>query len=842
MKIFCRLGDSCFPVDAEPTTTTVGDLKDAIKEKEHDTFLKSDKLHLVHVFETPSKNEDGGVPSSEFRIYASLSEVERAVLSKRSSGVDVEKVRKTEDGTEVYKVPGWEINGTTISAKVMNPAGNMDIYGLKKSSELFNVDVLVVVPENFRRGHFDAQPMELDASKRDFWSIPSILITDFEDNLKKLLHVSEFEQLKTLSYLTVGNIPIPSFASEKVTLLFWKLGTYDVVNLLQKCLSNQITVILGTSGCGKTRSIFDVLSLVYGLYFTSKEMNTPGATDLNYARLCMEEHFHRDFPKENEEFVDRFVKSLVGARLAVLFFCHSNGVRLTQEEWLIVQLRFDFEPIVKEFRQLEKDDLKKEVNRLVNFARSLNGERNRYIPVFIDEAQLLVSKNDGCFLSSTNQKTKSLYYAFAVAVTKIKSCSFIACGTGLRLSEADAVLLSRTLKPDTDIRHVIGNMFQSHEEINDYLISIFPNLTLSEVESSWLIGRVRLLTSYLENQLMRIYRGHPLMPVRAFIEQVTSRGTELYEYNLKHLFQPDRFSNGILYVQACEILKHCIIHYVYFGDPVVATMEEAWLFENSFGVLRVSILDGFVILVEEPFMLLAIHEFVLGVSVGDVDFYGQTMSVLKTELESRIMHSPEASSQGFLWEKCLAIRLMEICMSDYRILFGNQREKLPEDGVLCNSGSSPLFSTAEKCTFAEFLLNRPTPFYLPDKFAGPDIVFMLELDGKYLPVFVQCKLRNDASCVAGLRTTNPNLFYTNRRTQEVLKLESVKRMAVDDVMREFEMHLGILIVYPKEWKELKVSKEKDGRFEQLFDAKNAHEILDKKHMKMLDCLKKKVGK
>ncbi|KAJ3112837.1 hypothetical protein HK098_007912, partial [Nowakowskiella sp. JEL0407] len=147
MKIFCKLGDSVFPVDAEPTTT-IGDLKKMIKkEKEHDlSEIDPDKLHLVHVFETPSKNEDGGVPVVGVQDDTDLVEVERAVLSKRSSGVDVEKVRKTEDGIQVYKVPGWQIKGPTISAKVMNPGGACSDYGLERDSAKFTIDILVILP------------------------------------------------------------------------------------------------------------------------------------------------------------------------------------------------------------------------------------------------------------------------------------------------------------------------------------------------------------------------------------------------------------------------------------------------------------------------------------------------------------------------------------------------------------------------------------------------------------------------------------------------------------------------------------------------------------------------
>ncbi|KAJ3115415.1 hypothetical protein HK098_006952, partial [Nowakowskiella sp. JEL0407] len=71
-------------------------------------------------------------------------------------GVDVEKVRKTEDGTMQYKVRGWEINGTTISAKVMNPLYKLERYKLTRDTEEGCVDVLVILGTTMqhRRGTY----------------------------------------------------------------------------------------------------------------------------------------------------------------------------------------------------------------------------------------------------------------------------------------------------------------------------------------------------------------------------------------------------------------------------------------------------------------------------------------------------------------------------------------------------------------------------------------------------------------------------------------------------------------------------------------------------------------
>ncbi|KAJ3116204.1 hypothetical protein HK098_006668 [Nowakowskiella sp. JEL0407] len=251
MKIFCRLGDSCFPVDAEPTTTTVGDLKDAIKMKKvHDlSEIDADKLLLVHVFETPSKNEDDGVPVVGVQDDTDLVEVERAVLSKRSSGVDVEKVRKTEDGTMQYKVRGWEINGTTISAKVMNPGGACSDYGLERDSAKFTIDILVIVPL-VQHPDLPADPFSLESSKiidlehAAFWEAirsKAVEETSFMPNL-----------IEPVEFLQLGQAHL--FGSRKEENVLYIRRCYkDFVRIIMDSIQSTLGwIISGTPGIGKS--------------------------------------------------------------------------------------------------------------------------------------------------------------------------------------------------------------------------------------------------------------------------------------------------------------------------------------------------------------------------------------------------------------------------------------------------------------------------------------------------------------------------------------------------------------------------------------------------------------
>jgi hypothetical protein len=223
-----------------------------------------------------------------------------------------------------------------------------------------------------------------------------------------------------------------------------------------------------------------------------------------------------------------------------------------------------------------------------------------------------------------------------------------------------------------------------------------------------------------------------------------------------------------------------------------------------------------------------------------------TVGELKYYFEQRLARSGEPSAEGFSWEYYLSARLIEILKDSPQLLFGEQWNQLNNQPVsLHNAECKPLTSSPSvKVTFAQFLENPKTAFYLPEKEAGPDLVFFLKVGSTLMPCFVQCKLGLSASCDAGFRTTNPNYFYHLRKAPYSLpeKYQAVHEK-IKEILEKYDKHMGILIAYPGNWTYKVVSryseKEKRGRFEQLFDKKNAKLILDEKHLQLLDHLKQR---
>ena len=321
--------------------------------------------------------------------------------------------------------------------------------------------------------------------------------------------------------------------------------------------------------------------------------------------------------------------------------------------------------------------------------------------------------------------------------------------------------------------------------------------------------------------------------VYEYVDSITQENGN--DVSLARIFKTEKFDKLSLRTQVYNVMKECVLHYIYFGKPMTVTAKEAWLFEESFGILHKEI--SLFISIDEPLVLKAATNLVFGVSNCE-KFGSETVHVLLNHLESRIARTSVPSSQAHIWENYIAIRLFEICKNDCRTLFGTQGNYFECPGLLVNHTPTTLFTTHEHCSLTEFLTKPRTPFYFPDRFAGPDIVFLVQFGNVKIPVFVQCKLRVEVSCSAGLRTTNPIYFYCNRRTWNPLKEWVNARNEVLHVISTlFKHHLGILIAYPKEWKMSISSKESD-RFEQVFDKKNANLLLDETHLRLLDYLKR----
>ncbi|KAJ3383880.1 hypothetical protein HDU92_003898 [Lobulomyces angularis] len=210
------------------------------------------------------------------------------------------------------------------------------------------------------------------------------------------------------------------------SMMIWVLYNRNawVFIFLHCSLKNRVTFILGSSGCGKTRSIFEYLYQHYGIFLTYKNSGTqlPGSRDLNYIIERIQQFNNRDV-YENQKYLAHLVKCLVAACLYVFKKIYESD-KITKETWLFIQLfpkRYSntdeyFETIIQIFRHFKFQDLEATLNGLIEYFKKVSGN----IPIFLDEAQALIDTEFHRFPSNSDAlKRCSLLNAIKNAILAI---------------------------------------------------------------------------------------------------------------------------------------------------------------------------------------------------------------------------------------------------------------------------------------------------------------------------------------------------------------------------------------------------------------------------------------
>jgi hypothetical protein len=242
---------------------------------------------------------------------------------------------------------------------------------------------------------------------------------------------SLFEKCRILT-LRIDTVDIP-VTGESPNLLFWNLGeieNYDI-DRLKAIIQDKIRgVIIGTSGCGKTRTIFETLCKTYGLYFNMKK-SMEGNLDFNCCIDDLERYKNSEIsPDTRHRVLEQNILCLVMSRLAVLEFLLEKSPKssMTPEMWLLIQLRFNFLPVYREFQRLHPEELKFHSRRLSIFAQvKLN---TRMPPIFLDDAQYAVTMHEKCFPSYI---TGIYWLLWSVLLTSL-CLVLVSFPLGLRLS------------------------------------------------------------------------------------------------------------------------------------------------------------------------------------------------------------------------------------------------------------------------------------------------------------------------------------------------------------------------------------------------------------------------
>jgi hypothetical protein len=678
------------------------------------------------------------------------------------------------------------------------------------------------------------------------WSVYVKGFSQVESEIEKFL--PSFKNLLVdaeLKFKEVHGVSIPA-AGDKPLFMFWRLGELDKSGLLNFLRNKDIVAIIGTSGCGKTRSIYELLCSCYGLFFTCEGDTVPlsGGSDFKYLMDCLEKHIQVGSHEDNFAYLQRFLKSIIVAKLLVFKYLYQNSIKMTPKLWLLIQLKLQSAELVRIVRQYEEEDLQRQLLDLVRFMRNrnieLDPELDMKIPLFMDEAQLTVEKFSSSFVSSHDKNnTRPLYSAMLTVFSSRTESSFttITSGTGLRLGDCE-LALSVVDKPDIDIKYLIFNCFSNHSEISAYARDIFPSLNLTEKQSRWFIGRVRFLVNFLRHYAISF--NPEVDNLDTFINDYVEDATVFSrESPIGHLF----YKSGDLgakqqhLAESLVILKEYVYHYVIYGEKkkMLVVSKEDKIFEIGLGILSSPNQMNLEVRIDEPLIIKAALNFY-------VNQEETSARVLRNLFSSKMANETNASSQGFIFESFVALTLLDVYKADCTSLLSETAlAKSFVRGQIFQPKGRPLLS--QGMDLSQFLREKPSTFLLPRNIVGPDIMFILDVEKKsngktaQVLVSVQTKLKDKENLNIALKTVkSENFFKQYVKETKIYSVPDFLKPEADQVeaiiKKDFEFQLGVVIGYPLKWTKAEKQKTLKGT-EKVYDASNITDILDTKSLDLI---------
>ncbi|KAJ3200436.1 hypothetical protein HK099_002685, partial [Clydaea vesicula] len=438
------------------------------------------------------------------------------------------------------------------------------------------------------------KPLKKLWSEEDVWG-KKIVEEKLEQELGKI-NFKEIES-KLFQCISVNGINIKS------KFFSYNQGPSLLIDRLDKSLSNclgsleailgfsDLGILLGTSGCGKTRTIFEYLSKKYGFYFTitddlySEFMGSSDFTKFKKKIAAKDLNIHDK--SSSQVYVDQFIHCLVAARFFVFkIFQKYLEDRFTPELWLFAQIfprRYYadgdlFEKLVDILRHLDSKELKLFLEKYYVSQCTF----------FLDESQTLIDVNPKYFLSESNPLLgSSLLNAVKTSVFKISGLKFVPSGTGLRIGDVygnEAVISGAAKQSGYRNVLIVSNIWENLENIEDYISTYLGDNNIDKKNCELLLGRPRPAARFVEYCLEKILVKEELNfneEFSKFYKDLTSIND--VKWSLSQLFDPKRLTYAS---EVLETLKMAVYFSYCFGFPyIISAAEGKMLFERSFGIL-----------------------------------------------------------------------------------------------------------------------------------------------------------------------------------------------------------------------------------------------------------------
>mmetsp|Transcript_19707 Transcript_19707/g.47578 ORF Transcript_19707/g.47578 Transcript_19707/m.47578 type:complete len:864 (+) Transcript_19707:200-2791(+) len=315
---------------------------------------------------------------------------------------------------------------------------------------------------------------------------------------------------------------------------------------IEEKIRNHPSFLYGTSGAGKTRTVFEYLSVNKGMYFLGSSdysSKNPGSEDFCQAIFDAEmiKIPESELGTDAATTSDDTNRTTIHRRMALAMFVryaihdkiekHILGRKMTPYEWLLYQLfprtflggndlfYITFDHVVSVFQGEGKNI---PILTIRDWRAHVGKIDFQEWPVFVDEAQEILKHQKRHFVSrilndersestSSKQQFRSLFSAVFGGLTRIRQPGKVLypvfSGTGIsfdQLTEEASSMTVKNLMHQVSISDVVFSEFEvlRVEDVKDYL-SRFLDLSLVsdpvvEHTCKWLRGRPRWVASFLE--------------------------------------------------------------------------------------------------------------------------------------------------------------------------------------------------------------------------------------------------------------------------------------------------------------------------------------------------------
>ncbi|ORY98441.1 hypothetical protein BCR41DRAFT_390512 [Lobosporangium transversale] len=866
-KLFCILdGNSTpFSVVVSPDDT-VDDLKKAIKKEKENDFreIDADKLNLFHV----------SVPDEGATI--NLANIESKELLTRATS----KISK--------------------------------IFGISPLPE----ETINVIIQRPSQGSF-AGPRALELNDEDerLW-LERIKKEFFQGKVKQFLESYANGDLKLpLTGGVVSGLPkvprrgTPSEKKEWPSLLLLSPSTSlnntiyhpceEAIKKIYEDDPRQLS-LFGVSGCGKTRTVIEILSQKWGIYLNASSTDR-GSNDLtSLAKFMQEANLERLYNNqdkaENGLNTQAITHCLLLSRLLIFQHCLGLNKNLTCESLMLLQVCpsafskevpdiFDklFNTIAASFHRggVGRGNVCRVVQKAFEQVQSQLNPSTKIL-IVVDEAQNFSRVFEKRFQSNLPDSRprpllSPVVHGLETVTTDSQHVCIIPCGTGLSLNdlqwlEDSGAEAKGTKEPDGGQSYRITNFsgWSSIAQITEYLERLKDQVTTGREKIDEMIppaavdtmyrllrGRFRPIISVIEGTIWKHNaieetkreQNEPgsqeepiwMKEIKDVQQRLTTCPDDLNQRKRGNLCSDFHHAMKALNVEKSEMLylvKVALVRMVLFGVQTVIAKELPQLVESALGRMEFikSKSPEYRTVIDEPFVFLAVHNYF---QKSDPGFHNMIVTFWTFTKDPKI--------HGKFWECQVPLSLINIFHNKTlaKKMFPKNAplDLVDHEATIVGWKKSRIGADCSDLTMEQFLeahfdhdsridKREIPPFYFPtDEITGPDIVFILKINKKMYPVFVQLKF---VKKLDGMKAAHA-LETISRDAINVHHLPNFDRFCPPN-----ERYLSLLLMYPGKLSDKnKTMHPPDSRQAlMVIDEGNIAEYFHENEIELLDSIKR----